>query len=263
MNANTALHNPHLDGDPFELEAGPNAVLLIHGLTATPNEVRRLGRSLHRAGFTVSAPLLPGHGETPEALNQTRWQDWYVAVESVYQRLHARCERVFVGGESTGALLGLLLAARHPEAAGVLAYAPALIIPLSPLAGLALPLLAQFVASRPKSDLEGDLTWQGYRVNPIKAVVQLRKLQAVVRGALPQVTQPLLVMQGRLDATIDPRSAEEVYQGVRSEVKALHWLEQSGHCLLLDKEAPQVTLATLYFLYKAAASTPARRSATR
>jgi carboxylesterase len=247
---NIELHNPHLEGDPFLWEAGQTAVLLVHGLTATTTEVRRLGRSLRQAGFTVAGPLLPGHRATPAALNRTRWQDWYGAVETAYTELARRCARVFVGGESTGALLALLLAARHPEAAGVLAYAPALQLRMSRWQRLALPLLALFVPSLPKHDLAGDKTWQGYPVNPLKAIYQLTRLQSVVRRALPGVTQPLLVIQGRQDTTIDQRSAELVYQGARSEVKELHWLEDSDHCLLLDKEVHRATLLTLNFLYR-------------
>ena len=246
----THLINPQLEGDPFLLAGGSTGVLLMHGLTATPAEVTRLGRNLHRAGFTVSGPLLPGHGQTPAALNRVRWQDWYQTAESAYTELAGRCKRVFVGGESTGALLALLLAARHPEVAGVLAYAPALDLNIPPLQKLALPLLSLFVPSLPKTDLEGNTTWQGYRVNPLKGVIQLLRLQGVTRRELPRVTQPLLVVQGRLDATIDQRSAERVYLGARSPDKALIYMEKSGHCVLLDPELPQVTLATLNFLYK-------------
>ncbi len=246
----THLVNPQLEGDPFLLEAGDTGVLLLHGLTATPAEVRRLGRNLHRAGFTVSGPLLPGHGETPAALNRVRWQDWFQTAEHAYAELAARCKRVFVGGESTGALLALLLAARHPEAAGVLAYAPALDLNAPRWQKLLLPLMALFVPSIPKGDLDGNTTWQGYRVNPLKGVYQLSRLQAAVRRELPQVTQPLLVVQGRRDQTIDQRSAERVYLGVKSTDKALIYMEKSGHCVLLDDELPQVTLQTLNFLYK-------------
>ena len=37
----------------FLLEGGRTGVLLIHGLTGTPTEMRVLGLGLHRAGMTV------------------------------------------------------------------------------------------------------------------------------------------------------------------------------------------------------------------
>jgi carboxylesterase len=246
---NPDLFNPQLDGSPFLFKGGQTAILLIHGFTATPSEVRRLARNLNSAGFTTAGPLLPGHGETPAALNRTRWPDWYRAVESACQELLGEYQKVYVGGESLGGLLALLLAARIPSLAGVLAYAPALKIPMSAGKELQLRLAAPFVTGIPKDDLEGNTIWQGYRVNPLKAVLQLKALQKVVQGELKRIHQPLLVMQGRLDKTIDPHSADLVYNGVSSKVKVIHWLEKSGHTLLLDKELYIVTRLTMDFIW--------------
>src|SRR5512142_3213769 len=103
------LHNPHLEGESFFWEAGPTGVLLLHGLTATTAEVRLLARRLHDRGYTIAGPLLPGHGTTPENLNRTRWIDWVQAAEESYRELSARCTRVFIGGESMGAVAALYL----------------------------------------------------------------------------------------------------------------------------------------------------------
>jgi alpha-beta hydrolase superfamily lysophospholipase len=140
MPSQSMIHNPHLEGEPFFWEAGPLGVLLIHGFTATTAEVRPLAKILHQNGYTVSGPLLPGHYTRPEDLNRVKWQDWVAEVETALHQLQAKCPTVFVGGESTGGLLALYLAARHPEVAGILAYAPALklsassydLIPLEP-----------------------------------------------------------------------------------------------------------------------------------
>lgn len=251
MANNTYLVNPQLPGEPFDLaSSGNKAVLLFHGLTATCAEVARLGGVLHRAGFASRGPLLPGHGTRPSDLNKARWQDWVAVGESAYQELAGRYPNVFVGGESTGALVALYLAARHPEIAGVLAYAPALQLRLNRWQRLQLSLIAPFVAELPKGDLAGNTTWQGYKVNTPKSVIQLLRLEKVVREQLPMVRQPVLVVQGRRDTTIDPRSSKIVYEQVGSPVKALHWMEKSGHCVLLDDEQHEVTRLTLDFLFK-------------
>ena len=46
---------------------GDIGILLIHGFTGSPWDLRPLGEALLARGFHVKAPLLPGHG--------TRWQD--------------------------------------------------------------------------------------------------------------------------------------------------------------------------------------------
>ena len=61
---------------PFFFE-GTNgkAILLVHGWTTTPYELRRLGRYLNESGYTVSAPLLKGHGSVPKELEKANWTD--------------------------------------------------------------------------------------------------------------------------------------------------------------------------------------------
>src|SRR3972149_1032004 len=63
------------------------AVLLIHGWTSTPYEVRRLGKYLNEKGYTAHAPLLKGHGTAPEDLEQSSWQDWLKNIDEAHSRL--------------------------------------------------------------------------------------------------------------------------------------------------------------------------------
>jgi carboxylesterase len=252
--ADLPLVNPHLDGSPFLWQGGPRGVLLTHGFGATTAEIRPLAEALHQAGYTVAGPLLPGHGTSPDDLNRSRWQEWYAAVEDCWRDLRARCRWVAAGGESTGGLLSLLLAARQPELRAVMAYAPALKL-ANWKSRLLIPLLSPFIPYRAKpaqSSRPSDARWQGYPVYALRGAAQLVRLQGVVRASLPQVTQPCLVMQGRLDQTVHPQAAEFIYRKVRSPSKQLHWLDDSAHCLLLDAQMEQAFELTLAFLEKTA-----------
>ncbi len=245
------IQNPHLNGDPFLWEAGPTGVLLIHGFTATTAEVRPLAEKLHAAGYTVAGPVLPGHNtDDPANINRYTWRDWVSEVERAYRDLAARCARVFAGGESTGGVLSLWLGAHHPEISGLLLYAPALKLQISPLDQIKLHLLAPFVPYVPKQNDDDDLPWKGYTVNPIKGVQQLLKLQKAVWPLLPQIRQPVLIVQGRADATVDPAVPQEIYDRVRAPLKEIHWMEHSGHCVTIDRDAGRVAEITLAFLEK-------------
>lgn len=248
--AQSLLHNPHLEGDPFLWPGGPDGVLLVHGYTATVAEVRPLARHLHERGYTVAGPMLPGHGTRPEDANRYAWRDWVRAVEGAYREIAARCQRVVVGGESTGALLTLYLAAEHPEVVAVLSYAPALRLTLSTWDAVRLRLIAPFKPYLPKGELSNAELWQGYPVNPLRGAVQLLKLQRVVRPMLRQITQPILIMQGRLDTTVHPAAPQIIYDEVRSTVKELHWMENSVHTLLLGVERQLAFEITARFLEK-------------
>lgn len=246
--SNPALHNAHLDGQPFVLEGGPVGVLLVHGFTMTPAEVRGFAKRLHDEGYTVAGPLLAGHGTVPEDLNHIKWQDWAQTGEHAYRDLAARCERVFVGGQSTGALVAMSVAQAHPEVAGLLLYAPAIKLALKPVERMLVHLLAPFAYMRPKPGVEEDDVGQCYRVDPVRGVRELLRFQGPVRDALPKIHQPVLVVQGRLDATLDPTAAEIVIGGVSSEHKEMHWMERSVHTVLLGPELDECTDTAVRFI---------------
>jgi carboxylesterase len=250
---NTALQNPHLDGGSFIWEAGPTGVLLLHGFTATTAEVRPLARLLHARGYTVSGPLLPGFGATPEDANRTRWQDWVEAASLACQDMARRCSAVFVAGESMGGLLALYLASADHQAAGVMAYAPALKM-RTPLLTLVAPLLAPFISTyrkKPRSSPLTDERWQGYPVYPLAAAAQLFALASQVRSRLPAVRQPLLIIQGRLDTSVHASVPQIIARETNSEIKELYWMEKSTHCVILDEELEQVAGLTLRFMERA------------
>ncbi len=242
------LHNPRLAGEAFVWEAGPVGVLLLHGFTATTAEVRPLARALHDAGYTVCGPLLPGHGTTPGDLNRVRWQDWVAAAEESYARLAERCTTVVVGGESMGAVLALALAARHPEIAGVLCYAPAIRLAMSRFDVLKLRLASVVVPQVARTSLDCADAWQGYPGLPLRGSVQLLKLQKATLPLLGAVRQPMLICQGRKDRTIDPRAGEIIRSAVGSTDVRLHWLEQTTHAVTLDRELGEVIRLTLELL---------------
>ncbi len=245
---------PHLDPSPFLLEGGPVGVLLIHGFTGSPPEMRLVGGYLHQRGFTVCGPLLPGHGTTVEDMNRCQWTDWTRHVEGALADLQARCETVFVGGLSMGAVLTLYLAAHHPELPGIITYSPA-VWPADRLIYLT-PILKYLIREKPKSDdSDSDLTdpeanlrlWS-YEENPVFAAHEFLKLLRRVRQALPQTTCPILIIHSTLDTAIAPNSARLTYERVGSADKELVTLHNSGHCLTVDSEWEFVAEKTYEFI---------------
>jgi carboxylesterase len=94
----------------FFLPGGEDAVLLIHGLTGTPAEMRAVAKRLAQRGFSVMCPQLAGHCGSVAALRRSTWQDWYGSIERAFEALKQRYARVYVAGLSMGALIALKLA---------------------------------------------------------------------------------------------------------------------------------------------------------
>ena len=85
--------HPELDGKDFLLSGSTDkdiGFLFIHGFTATTVEVRQIANHFHSLGYTVTGPLLPGHGTSPEDMNKQSLSDWLDCVENAYQRLKKR-----------------------------------------------------------------------------------------------------------------------------------------------------------------------------
>lgn len=248
MATNSSLRNPHLPGEAFFWEGNATGILLIHGFTATTAEVRPLAARLHAQGFTVAGPLLPGHGTTPQDANHFTWRDWVATAEQAYREISTRCEGVYVGGESTGGVLALYLASQYPEIRGVLAYAPAMSIGLSFWEIMAVRLAAPFIESLDKHLAEDNLPWQGYMQTPLKALLQLIKLQHRTWPLLPKIQQPMLIIQGSLDNRVPSAIPEQIAAKVHSSTIKIDFMKKSGHIVMLDRELDQVAALTLDFM---------------
>ncbi|SCK24842.1 carboxylesterase [Streptomyces sp. WMMB 322] len=241
--------------EPMRHDGSETGVLVCHGFTGSPQSVRPWADHLAAKGLTVSLPLLPGHGTRWEDLAVTGWQDWYATVDRELRRLSSRCEQVFVCGLSMGGALALRLAAYHGDAvSGVAVVNPAMTFPR--WQGYALP-LGRFVARSAKgitSDIaKPGSTEVGYERVPTQAAYSLRDFFRRVRGELPQVTQPLLVMRSRTDHVVPPGDSALVLSKVSSSDVTETVLEDSFHVATLDHDAERVFADSHGFITRLAA----------
>jgi len=245
---NPNLHNSHLDSSPILSLSGKTGVLLLHGFTATPFEVRRLAEFFIDKGLSVAAPVLAGHATKPEDMLNIHWKDWLKTSEESYAQLANHCDRIFVGGESTGAVVSLLMAALHLEIAGVLAYSPAMRLPLGFIEKFTIKHLSSIIKYSQKNDLEGNTTWQGYRVNPLNGVKQLIRLEEETINKLKNITQPVLVFIGGEDKTIDLVSGDIVIDNISSQYKKKIFYPKAEHCILLGDEFSEAAKRSWQFI---------------
>ena len=201
---------------PFFLEAPGSrvAVLLVHGFSGTPFEMRPLGEALFRRGYTVYAPRLFGHGETSAALGSSTHADWVRTVDEAFDALRARASTIYVCGLSLGGLLTLELASRRgPEQiAGITSLAAPLWFSraaelittltrrLGRRPGLTIPKLSGSDIADPVMKQRNNLA-QGTVGLPIPAVISLRDFADQVRALLPRVKVPALLVHAPQDHT--------------------------------------------------------------
>ena len=267
--------------------AGSNArigVLLIHGLTGTPAEMRLLGKGLNKQGFTVYGVQLAGHCGSMEDLVSTRWTDWLGSAESGLQRFAAHVDHVVVGGLSMGALLSLAVAERHPDkVAGVCALSTTFrydgwSIPVYTKLAFLLPLFRLLGIGRNSVFMEappygikdealrarvveqmnsGDSSAAGLPGNPWWSIIELRALSANVLAQLQKLRSPCLVIHAKEDDISSVSNAHDIERGATNAHVELVLLDNCYHMITIDRERRTVIAKMNEFVARAAnASAP-------
>ncbi|MEU3182863.1 alpha/beta fold hydrolase [Streptomyces sp. NPDC006923] len=256
---------PVLPGaEPYRHEGGEVGVLLCHGFTGSPQSLRPWAEYLAARGLTVSLPLLPGHGTRWQDLQLTGWQDWYAEVDRALRDLLERCGQVFVLGLSMGGALALRLAAKHgPAITGVVVVNPA--VKVHGAVAHALPVVRHLVPST--RGLTNDIAKEGhaelgYDRVPLHAAHSLRNFFRLVDGALPQVTQPLLLLRSPQDHVVPPADSARVLSRVSSTDVREILLEQSYHVATLDHDAERIFEESHAFMSRLAPSVGKKGSTT-
>jgi len=247
--------------DAFDLVGDDEiGVVLIHGFTGTPYEVRYLGEQLARAGHTVRAPLLPGHGTSVDDLDRTTWEDWAEHVERAVDSLRVRCRRVALVGQSLGGLLALHLASHRRDITAVASLAAPLW--LEGLSGR----VASWTTSGPLARIRTIPKFGGpdvrdrrakaenpcYRSIPTRALGQLLTFMKLTDEALARVTQPVLVLHARQDHTAPVACAPRIADATRAV--RMRILPHSYHLIAVDVERDLVAAEVTAFLHKHAAT---------
>lgn len=249
-----------LEGQGERAETG---ILLIHGLTGTPNEMRILARGLNSAGFTVYAVQLAGHCGTMDDLLESTWQDWLASVRAGADKLMPKVKKMIVGGLSMGSVLSLALAAERPEQiAGVMALSTTFrhdgwSMPKYTRLAFILPYLRMLGLGRKKMFFEqppygikdkalrkrivsqmhsGDSAEAGLPGNPFWSVIEMQKLSSFVLKRLSCVQAPCLVLHSSHDDIASAKNAMDIVKGVRNAPVKLVLLEDSYHMITIDRE---------------------------
>ena len=205
--------------EPFHADGGPIGVLMGHGFTGSPLSIRPWAQHLASEGFTVSAPLFPGHGTHWQDLETTRWTDWYNALERAHHELAQRCTQIFGFGLSMGAGLTLRLAQVKPTAfSGMVLVNPSVgSNKFGPKLLSRFPLLSRIV--RTSTGIGGDIKKPGgpetsYDRVPVRAAYELTKMWAAVSADLDKITAPTLLYKSQIDHIVDGRSLELIRAGL-------------------------------------------------
>ncbi len=234
--------------EPIELRGtGDSAVLLLHGFGDTPQTLGYIASGLHAAGFTVRAPLLPGHGRTVGEFSRSRASEWISFARAEYLAMTASFGSVGLGGLSMGGAIAATIAADAPRLPALVLMAPYVGMPRT-LAAAALlhrvwgPFAGEFRGASTRSihDPVERARNLAYGAMTAGALRQLLTLSRTARKALHSVRAPTLIMQSRLDNRVAGHIAEYAYSTIPAKEKELVFVERGGHILTVDYDRETV-----------------------
>lgn len=101
-------------------------VVLVHGLTGTPVEMKPLEKALRKRGFDVENVLLAGHGGSYKDMLASTWLQWMQSARDGMNAALARNDRVILCGLSMGANICAILASEEKQVAGCIMLSPTL-----------------------------------------------------------------------------------------------------------------------------------------
>lgn len=257
-------------------KSGRVGVLLIHGLCGSPKEILYVANGLTRDGYAVLCPQLAGHGGSESELLATTWHDWYASAEKGLEELSATCDTVIVGGLSTGAVLSLMLAARHPDKVDAVAlYSPTLwlsgrqipwYVPLfrainskriANLFRFPVPFHVGIKDKRIRDFIQGAMMSDGGKGTPAStpggAVLERRRLAKEVMKQLGTIKQPVLILHAREDDYAGLDNAAYLQRELAGPVD-LVVLEDSYHMVTVDRQRHVVLDRTTAFVSRIAGS---------
>ncbi len=266
---------------------GKTGVLLVHGITGSPTEMKPLARKLATQGFTVACPQLAGHCSTLKDLKQTHWTDWYATLEASLDFLSSECDMVYVSGLSMGALLALKLAADHPNRIQGVATLSAtffydgwnvphmkqrFLLPLviySPLRyfisyhepapyGIKDERIRNLIATVYEGNNANMPEKYGYSEFPGVTILETVRLIRAVKRDLARIVTPLLIVHSTEDDMASLENAKFLASRVSSKHLETFYVDDTYHVLTLDKRKDDVAnqVAEFFLRYEAGVTKP-------
>ena len=230
-------------------------ILLIHGFTGSPADMKPLADYLNKdgEGYPVCGILLPGHGTKMEDMTQYNWKSWVRYAAAEWKKLQETYPKVSVIGLSMGGDIALCLASKYKVNRVVSISSP--IILRNKLNHIVefLGIFHKYTYWKVFKPLEGELAYDyetGYKGMPLRSIAQLRNLTLVTRNRLRRIRQPILIVQPLKDKLVNLKSPYIIFDNILSEYKELVLLEQSRHNAIRGPERQKLFSTVEVFLNK-------------
>lgn len=247
----------------------PNrAVMLFHGLTGSPYELKKYAKFLYDKGFDVFCYCLPGHGNHKINIYNVKEEHWRSFANKRYKELRHHYADFFVGGLCLGAVLALNLATENKDITGLICLSTTLFLDgwTIPFYNFLMPLglhtILRYYYTFPEREPYGiknekvrnavsklmsknTVAMDNY---PLSSIYELLLLSKKVQKNIKKVFAPALIIHSLEDDLTSTKSAKFVFNNISSFYKEYTELKDSYHLILYDNEKEKVYNKTMEFI---------------
>lgn len=237
----------------FRENSGPDCCLCIHGFTGCPALYLPLADLLFEAGFSVSAPLLAGHGTAPEDLRGVGELQWFQDMSEELGRLLARYAKVHLIGLSLGGAIAAWLAATYAgnrHLGRLVLLSPGLGLKDKKFYGIDYEKVEDSLVPLPRRQLKGDgldSSRYGYPAMPLRGAGQLILAADRANRALGGIRAPTLLLYTAADQIADPAATDKAATAIQS-LSVCHRYETGEHNVLLGPDRLEILAKVMSFI---------------
>jgi carboxylesterase len=244
-----------IGAESFTLEAGgARAILLLHGYNDTPQSVLPVARVLQAAGWTVRAPLFPGHGRSLEDFDVWSGQELLAHARAEYAALRETHSTVVVAGLSMGGAVASWLAAES-DAAAVVLYAPMLFVPAPMQVAVSTArlwsLFTKYISGggrRSIRDPDAQRRMIAYGCSTRRSLEALDYLAKGTTVRLGFIHAPTLIVQSEEDNRLPREQSTHAFARIGAKDRTVVWTRDAGHVITVDRGWQSLATTTVEWL---------------
>jgi len=234
---------PKVSKAAYKFKASGPQIVLFHGYTGSPYDLKPLAFFLHEQGYEVTVPLLKGHSQAVEALNTIKSTQWLKQANDILKSLDTK-RPIYLGGLSMGALLAVMLAHNNSIIKKLILISPALELFF---AGRLLIKSYKFnifgkYFSWPKLNGQSDIADEqarkicpSYKELPLFGLNEFNKLRKMTLPLIKDLTCDIFAAFGTQDSTIDVHMSKKyLLKATHAKKIIIKDYSKSKHILPLD-----------------------------
>lgn len=224
----------------YAAEQKNRALLMLHGFASSPACYRLLFPQIQYYDAII-CPVLPGHGDSIDALSESTAKDWYESAKNHCALICKEYEQVDVLGLSLGGILACKLSQEF-SLHHLYLLAPALKLRMHIPLMLALTSLCKGLGFKQLRNVSGNIrhpwhTELSYSQLPLTSIGEI--LTLIQQHVWQPPTCPVDLFLGAHDVIVDSFAVEQLFMPLPQA--KIHWLLNSDHVLPLDHDLEQIS----------------------